>query len=958
MEKWDTSTKRVSGSGPFGNKLTALGTALCLLGCLLPSISHGQLLEVNQGEKWGFMNPQGKLLIPPQYDYIYPSAHALREQGYFVIRQGTQQGVLQLESGAILPPTYDSVRLWIDETKTVWMQCFQDSLFGMANAAGEAVISSVCDSLAPPMGPWWPVKSGDRWGMVGPAVHPPQFDSLRLLPHHFLTARAAHQWWCWRPDGQEIVSGQPWNIALLADSLLSYEVDGKKGLLDREGQPLCEPIFRDIWRNQGLLLAAQSGWGVIDRQGTFIIPPRYQQLRPDGERIWMRQNNRWGLLSREGDVLLKPQLRWRGRFNQRVAVVFRGQKAGLINDRGQWLARPEYDDMELYPGTARARRNGRWTLIPFDSLGNPTNRKRILVRGSARRDNWLANLSADDPRNFGWVYHVRSGRWGLRDSTRSRWLIPPRFEEVYCIPGREVSVVVMDLSTRDRDQRTGPRQPNIDAGDRLCGLVNHRTGKLVTPFRFHTIFVDDFRTGLVARAQYKNGQFVLLRTDGKVRGEQGTGYIGPFRNGRAVISMNSRGRAPLASSLWNAVSVDQRDIGGKWGIVTDKGTWGIRPTFDYLRPYSNGLAMIQLNGLWGAIDTNYQQVVPPSFDGLEALNPTQGQQSLLRTRKNHLQYHVLDQHGTYVFSQEATEMGYFSEGLASFKQDERWGFVDSLGKVVVPPRFLSVRPFREGLAAVFDGRYWGYVNSQGQLEIACQYNRAGHFSQGMAHVVNQHKRHGVIDPKGNWLILPEYHQASEPYGGLVIVRKKRRRFLLNREGEKVIRGRMSNIERRGDYYRVVKGRKKVGLHGPKGEQILPPRYRRNKSIRFNRDGSVEARNQQTWETILPAGTLPSRMNAGQRSLKATIAQRPRDEQVLYADITERFGYSLDQHLLTGGRIVVRSHAVYGLLDRDGNEILPPSFERIRYIQGLYQVVKRGAIGYLHPDGTWVYRPQP
>ncbi len=50
------------------------------------------------------------------------------------------------------------------------------------------------------------------------------------------------------------------------------------------------------------------------------------------------------------------------------------------------------------------------------------------------------------------------------------------------------------------------------------------------------------------------------------------------------------------------------------------------------------------------------------------------------------------------------------------RPQNRYGFLDKAGHVVVPPQFLQVHPFYRGIAAVrvFGSGEWGFINRTGQ----------------------------------------------------------------------------------------------------------------------------------------------------------------------------------------------------------------------------------------------------
>src|SRR5205814_7895132 len=55
--------------------------------------------------------------------------------------------------------------------------------------------------------------------------------------------------------------------------------------------------------------------------------------------------------------------------------------------------------------------------------------------------------------------------------------------------------------------------------------------------------------------------------------------------------------------------------------------------------------------------------------------------------------------------------------LFRIKQDEKWGFIDKKGNVVINPQFEYVAPFSEGLAAIKVGYRYGYIDKSGKIVI-------------------------------------------------------------------------------------------------------------------------------------------------------------------------------------------------------------------------------------------------
>lgn len=142
--------------------------------------------------------------------------------------------------------------------------------------------------------------------------------------------------------------------------------------------------------------------------------------------------------------------------------------------------------------------------------------------------------------------------------------------------------------------------------------------------------------------------------------------------------------------------------------------------FDYAREFSEGLAAVKIENLWGFIDTSGAVVIAPAFDAV----------------------------------------GSFSSGLALVLANDSFGYIDKLGHFAVLPQFGSADDFREGLAVVGDGEdhYW-YIDRSGRPEFPEEFETASSFFKGLAHVELISKdsvdRYAYIDRTGKHVFTYE-----------------------------------------------------------------------------------------------------------------------------------------------------------------------------------------------------------
>lgn len=102
----------------------------------------------------------------------------------------------------------------------------------------------------------------------------------------------------------------------------------------------------------------------------------------------------------------------------------------------------------------------------------------------------------------------------------------------------------------------------------------------------------------------------------------------------------------------------------------------------------------------------------------------------------------------------------FKEGLASVRNENGlWGFIDKSGEIVVPCIWRDVDGFSEGLACVFNGIKYGYIDKNGKQVIPCKWDCACSFEDGLASVDG-----GFINKAGEWVFHnKEWKQVSSRF---------------------------------------------------------------------------------------------------------------------------------------------------------------------------------------------------
>jgi hypothetical protein len=106
--------------------------------------------------------------------------------------------------------------------------------------------------------------------------------------------------------------------------------------------------------------------------------------------------------------------------------------------------------------------------------------------------------------------------------------------------------------------------------------------------------------------------------------------------------------------------------------------------------------------------------------------------------------------------------------LYKIYKNEKWGFIERSGAVIIRPQFVGVLNFSEGRAQISDGELMGYINISGKTVIPVKYNSTMPFRNGKAKVTVYGKTQSdpytdhIIDKNGNILkSTPYMFQADE-----------------------------------------------------------------------------------------------------------------------------------------------------------------------------------------------------
>lgn len=196
-----------------------------------------------------------------------------------------------------------------------------------------------------------------------------------------------------------------------------------------------------------------------------------------------------------------------------------------------------------------------------------------------------------------------------------------------------------------------------------------------------------------------------------------------FKNGCAqVLEKLTPNKIPQVMR----VKDNEKSSQGLWGLINEFGDYLITPQFEYIQSnYSSGWLMDEeIN--WGDAD-----VYMPLHHEISA-----SYEDFFRIKKDG-KFGFMNEEGRIVIQPQFDGVGRFQDGQAniavldkkaymsgnSYSPDQyKFGFIDKKGKISIEPHFDGAKHFSGAMAGVKIENKWGFINIEGHVVITPKYD--------------------------------------------------------------------------------------------------------------------------------------------------------------------------------------------------------------------------------------------
>lgn len=496
--------------------------------------------------------------------------------------------------------------------------------------------------------------------------------------------------------------------------------------------------------NHNLYGACKSG--LIDSLGNLVIPMKYDALYPLNNNLLAQLNGKWGVIDKEQKEIIPMEYDsyvWESQElisfakNGKIRKHYRIDKS-TVQNIGDYDEIINPENIHLYPLTM-VKKDGRIGFIDSSYT-------EVVAPVYEMCESFYAS-------GLKLVRVFRDGKWGYINKQGIE-VIPCRFEDSENF-GADGYALVQFNGERFCIDTLGNRIEacnhvvqwrisswNIVNRGYVYGLANSQ-GMIVLPIIYDHIYKNSYenfyrisRNKLLGIANEK-GEFLL-----PCEYEE----IGQFWKDKNI-------------------AVIRRDT--MYGVIDSNFKIIIPCAYELIQFDLTGNLIFKKNGFFGLMDLKTNILIPAlyqQFNGFRQIMYTKDPNPYSLVMRDSL-YGYINLKGKEVIPCKYKHLGYeIHNNRVFYQENNKYGFLDTTGKVVVAPVYDRVFDFIIDVTAVQKGEKWALINDKGKSVTEFIYDMiVGHtwYDQQFV-VVYQNKKCGVIDKKGN-LVLPIEYEAIHDF---------------------------------------------------------------------------------------------------------------------------------------------------------------------------------------------------
>lgn len=611
---------------------------------------------------------------------------------------------------------------------------------------------------------------------------------------------------------------------LIASITSSEKSDIRYGLINTDGEQELSFRYCSLIRHHHQLIASiirnnRPTYGLLNREGEAILGFDFNSIVPLSEELYGMTNERGqvALFSRDGTALTGFEYDSISTFQHQLAIIYQQGMQGVIQEDGTEVVKPQYRQVKIHgPHAVSVLSFNKWHVYNAENQ-------------------WVVDYTFDSILPVGEdLYRVKMGSLETFVDRRGESIVPRQWR----VESLQEGFAVLSQ-------------------DKKLGVMRSRGGEedvhqLILPLEYDSVRIDgQFVLAAKQISETSTDEYVWSLFDAQGKHLTSFAYqsMVPKSEGRFLVQrknlwgyLDTTGTEVVACQYLRATSfsggVASVDLTNGQGVIDRQGNWKIEP-FNYregrlnLERVHDDLYIFktdfELNKAtkYGLINSEGKEIYSShnelvhnghslwernavgkyglvSYQGVSMLDIVYDSISPLQEQKIYL-FHkegksgIIDRQGNILvdLNNDFQELHTMSNEFLGVKINDKFGFVDSQGRLRIANRYDSITHFRDNMAAVKLLGKWGYINKSERLIVQPHFEQAYMFHKNLA-VVKKNNRYGMVNRKGQTVIPIEYPRI-EP--------AQQNRFLLYK-----------GDQTGGDQDL------KVGLAGNSGKILIYPKY--------------------------------------------------------------------------------------------------------------------------------------
>jgi hypothetical protein len=339
----------------------------------------------------------------------------------------------------------------------------------------------------------------------------------------------------------------------------------------------------------------------------------------------------------------------------------------------------------------------------------------------------------------------------------------------------------------------------------------------------------NFSEGLIYVGCWRNGgsDYRYYNRNGQIVISGDFHSASDFKNGLALVSYC--GKYSPADDYFDA-----EYVGKKWGLIDKSGKIVKELNYTYVGEFHDGMAIICREKLYGYIDENFIEVIAPKYSQVKDFQ--EGYAAVYTDLKVWI---FIDKEGSRiskrVYDNIAQENGYreiygYTNGLAPVSNYDKWGYIDTNGREVIPTVYDVISHFVKcnritwmTLACVRKDGKWAIINNLNREIVPFIYDDAYYYWRGVF-IVERNGKTGLLKKSGEKITDCIYDDFALTNGSYFKTNRNGKWGIIDLYGQELIPCKYDAFNDFSEGYAWVRLNGKWGTVNTQGEIIIPYQF--------------------------------------------------------------------------------------------------------------------------------------